>query len=379
MKIGILTHWTGKDNYGQMLQCYALQQYLKQEGHTPFLVRYIAQMPNVSIKRKVLFFWRYLNPLHIVAYIRYRIGLWREARYYREHNPEQREFDTFRNRYIAQSSKLYYSIEELREESWSVDAFIVGSDQVWNCPSIHRPIYFLQFAPGIKKIAYAASFGKRKLDEGYKAELPLLLDGLHSVGVREMEGLSFCHHAGRMDAEIVCDPTLLLSRRVYLQNLLGVECLEDKRHVFCYFLNWETHIPTQNIKCLARENSLDIVYFNAHALELKNFVEPYHDLTIESWIRNLASAQYVCTNSFHGMVFSIIMRRNFVVLPLQGMYAGMNSRMTTFLNRIGLADRICCDDSNIKEILIKPIDWNLVGDRLTEFVNLSKEFLNDAI
>ena len=345
----------------------------------PFLVRYIAQIPKVGLKYRLMHFWRYLNISHIIAYIRYRFGLMRDAKYYKKHNPELRKFEQFRNRYIIQSPKIYLSLEELEAEDWDADAFVVGSDQVWNCPAIHRPIYFLQFVRNAKRIAYAASFGKNELDEEYKSDLPDLLRKFCAVGVREDRGLEFCQEAGRNDAVVVCDPTLLLTKQFYVDNLLDGCCTSESNHLFCYLINWQTRIPMTDIKRFAYDNSLDIRYFNAHALELSDFVEPYDDLTIESWLRSLISSRYVCTNSFHGVIFSILMHRSFIVLPLQGIYSGMNSRINALLDRLGLSDRIFREDSNFERVLNMPIDWGDVELRLNEFRESSESFLKKVI
>ncbi len=379
MKIGIITHWTGKDNYGQVLQCYALQQHLKKEGHHPFLIRYIPTLPPTDFREKLRHFWRYLTPSHIVAHLRYRIGIYRDRAYYRKHNPELRKFAEFREKYISQSAKIYHTFEEMQQEQWEAECFITGSDQVWNCPAIHQKSYFLQFADTQKRIAYAASFGKSVLDEAYQSALPALLKGFTAIGVREDRGVEFCHSAGRQDAELVCDPTLLLSAEEYLSRLSISSSPQGGKHLFCYFLNWQTEIPTQEITTFSTQEGLSIRYFNAHALELEDFVTPYEDLTIESWIGSLREARYAITNSFHGALFSIIMHTPFVVLPLRGNYTGMNVRLETLLNRLGLRDRICQDRSQLQQLLTTPICWQEVDAKIASFRTQSTNFLKRAL
>ncbi|MBP3482197.1 MAG: polysaccharide pyruvyl transferase family protein [Alistipes sp.] len=379
MKIGIITHWNSKDNYGQVLQCYALQRYLISLGHEPFLIRYAPTDPPRNLSYKILHFWEIINISHIRAYIQYRTNKRKLRHYYIANNPDVRKFDEFRNDFIVMSDKIYRSFEELYAENWDADAMISGSDQVWNCPEYTRRSYFLDFASDrITKIAYAASFGKALLDEQYEKALPRLLRHFKAVGLRETSGVELCRKAGREDAQLVCDPTLLLNGLDYIDDILKTD-IETANHIFCYFINWNTSIPTDRLSAYAADNGLSIRYFNAHGLDLNDFAPTYDDMTVQSWIESLASAECVCTNSFHGTVFSILMHKPFIALPLQGDVKAMNVRLATLLNKLGLEERLYDSTEDFSQQMKAPIDWNAIDEKLNAFKSESEDFLQKAL
>lgn len=372
MKIGIITFWDSSDNYGQIMQCFALQHYLRLQGHRPFLIRF-SPAPHRDGRLKRLA--RILRPSHVISYIAYRRALRAGAAFDAKH---PRAFGAFRERHLVLSERIYRSLEELRRERWDADALICGSDQIWS-PSPNIDSYFLRFAPiTMPKIAYATSFGRSVLPEPYAARLTSLLKEFRAVGLRETEGATLCREAGYARAELVCDPTLLLDRAYYLRTILGKEQVATGDHGFFYLINWPTQIPLDEIRRHAAQHGQPIRFFPAHGLELDG-TEPYGDLTIESWLESIASARWVVTNSFHGTVLAILQHRPFVTLPLCGSSESMNGRIRTLLERLGLADRMYTGERPIDELLTSPIDWDETDRLLAEFRASSERFLADAL
>jgi hypothetical protein len=126
MKIGIMTFWRSEDNYGQLLQCYALQKYLRDAGHDAYLIRYDSKNDYIklSVWKKAI---KGLNPVKSFGYISSKI----RAPLIKKLNAE-RKFLDFRNIYIKQSKSIYHSYKELVENPPEADMYITGSDQVWN-------------------------------------------------------------------------------------------------------------------------------------------------------------------------------------------------------------------------------------------------------
>ena len=164
MKIGIVTFWNSEDNYGQILQCYALQRFLRDKGHDAFLIRY-------APGRKINLKWVLSLPCRIVRKISLRLFRRKEFRFsqrFKEMNrivrqenaAHPRHFSTFKERFIAVTSRVYDQYDIFTDPP-GADAYIAGSDQVWGSVD---PVYYLMFVPeGCKKIAYAPSFGGMKL------------------------------------------------------------------------------------------------------------------------------------------------------------------------------------------------------------------------
>lgn len=374
MKIGIITFWNSQDNYGQLLQCFALQHYLKRQGHDPFLIRYIPQVNNKSKLDRILGLWKVFSPLHLIAYKRLKQRI-----LFDKNNP--RYFDDFRKQHIEFSSNLYYSFDDLNNEKWDVDAFICGSDQIWSYSKNHETIksFFLQFAPSnVKVIAYAASFGRSELPKVYSEMLPELLKKFDLLGIREESGVDLCFNANRKDAVLVCDPTILLNGDDFIKSIVNKEIVE-LNSVFIYLLNWETNFPLNEINDYLAENELKSTFFGANGMELKNIFKHETDLSINSWMQSLASSKFSFTNSFHGTVLSILLKRPFICFPLIGESAKMNDRISTLLKKVGLENRIYSSNNSINEILESPIDWFEVEKRLNDFRTESELFLDKAL
>jgi hypothetical protein len=210
MKIGVVTHWRTTDNYGQILQCYALQKYLKLLGHEAFLIRYSPS----SEKIKSSLLRSFLRKL-LCACSAERRKAYAKVRYYSslyELNSEldkKRVFGEFREANLEVTEEVYSLYEQLRETPPIADAYIVGSDQVWS-PSLASKdvgVWYLDFAPqGTKRIAYAASVG-RQFKESEKKILIDYLKKFTAISLREHSVFEYCQKIGFKDSKQVVDPT----------------------------------------------------------------------------------------------------------------------------------------------------------------------------
>ncbi len=375
MRIGVVTFWDTQDNYGQIMQCYALQRYLRNQGHDAFLIRIKScDRKEDSLFKKIV---KLFSPTHVVAYIKY---LQNKKIHSQFNNQHPRRFDDFRKKYLSVSEKEYHSYAELWNEDWDVDVLICGSDQVWS-PTQPRNVYFLNFAPNtIKKISYAASFGCSTLPMDYECELSKLLESFHAVSVRESGGVKLCQTVGnKQDARLVCDPTLLLQRSDYAHYLLRKPISETAKHIFCYLINWETNIPIAQINDYLVKTKQEICFFPAHGAEQLVPFLIAKDLTPISWLDSLACSSLSITNSFHGMVFSILHHKSFVVLPLTGVASGMNDRIFTLLKFLGLENRIYSEQTSIEDYANQQINWEQVDQRIADFRKESADFLDSAL
>lgn len=379
MKIGVITFWDSQDNYGQLLQCFALQHYLKGKGHDVYLIRYKPTPSSKSIFLRLKHYLKSLNVVHVSSFIKYRKDLKQQMKFQKAH---PRYFDEFRDKFISSTEKCYAGYRELWTEDWSsFDVLITGSDQVWSYSNAENlNAYFLNWGQfNLKRIAYAASFGRKMLPPDYDRKLSVLLSDMDFVGLREQSGVELCQHKGRTDARLVCDPTLLLSSVDYLSTIVESKEIEQENSLFCYLLNWETLFPYEELKAFLHENGLEMKFVPAHGVETKKFFEPMEDLTIPSWLSHLKSAKYVVTNSFHGTVFCILFHKSFMTLPLLGQSTGMNERIITLLSELGLTHRIYSKGKNCEELLAQPIDWDKVDELLKRFRKSSTDFLENAL
>ena len=344
MKIGILTYWWSNDNYGQLLQCYALQKYLRDLGHEVFLIRYNYRN-DIKASPFIIKCLKAFNPIKLFRYFSYKTH---DARVLAEQQKNDRNFDDFRARYIV-SSDFYASYIDLKNNPPQADAYIVGSDQVWNywyknIKKFTNPLhaYFLDFGKSeTKRLAYAASWGVTNLPKTFINEVKPLLDKFNYIGVREESGIKLCKKCGRFDAEWVCDPTLLLNaetyRKIYTENSVRKP---EKKYILLYMLNNTCDFNIQSVYDFAAKKELDVIYLTGNGV-IDNRQKYF--ATIPEWLYLVDNAEYVFTNSFHCGVFSTIFHKQFGIIPLTGKFAGMNARFESLFELMGIEKRFVSD------------------------------------
>ena len=351
MKIGILTFWWSADNYGQLLQAYALQAYLRGQGHDAYLIRYKWEKdftPSPLAFRLL----KACNPVLLFRFFSTRLRIHAAKQ---EQAAFDRGFDAFRDRYIAQSPRVYNSWTELCEDPPQADCYIVGSDQVWNfgaiplarCRSaVHA--YFLDFGkPETARLSYAASWGRVMLPDEYAREIAPLLSRFRYVSVREESGVSLCAQCGFPGARWVRDPTLLLDaeawRALYAENAVRTPA---GCYLFLYMLGNECDFDIETVYRFARERNLQVVYVTGNSVVDRR--EKWF-ATIPEWLFLVDHAEYVVTNSFHCCVFSVLFGKRFGAVPLTGNAAGMNARMDSLFELFRIKPRWLRGDFSVLE------------------------------
>lgn len=388
MKIGIITFWESTDNYGQVLQAYALQTVLKNMGHEPFLIRYslkasLGESRKPSLLRKLIKVIAIYPMLKAIKRnIRQREDI--DCRKKIEEKNILRRFSDFRDANMSSSRDVYNSIEELKANPPKADCYITGSDQVWTMllSNEGNKAYFLDFGEDkIKRISYAASFARYE----YPKELiPLLKEQLakfNAISVREDEGVDICRLGGRYDAIKTLDPTFLLDKDVYLKLIEHISLEHD--YAFTYSIN------IRDAKELAWEEVCE--YVHKQKMEMVTVTSSGHFpgreilsdtkyvyATIPEWIAYINNAKFVVTTSFHGIAFCIILNKPFVYFPLSKAGAKGNGRVISLLKELGLMDRIYFG-SGIEAILEAKIDWNKVNSSLEVMKKKSLDFLYQNI
>lgn len=378
MKIGILTFWNSPDNYGQILQCYALQKHLRNQGHDAYLIRYAPKAIGIRAKLR-----RALSPAVLWAYLKSRKAARASSAFQGEH---PRRFPEFLETHVKMSAAIYHSLSELKNDAPDADAYIVGSDQVWN-PGIglndFGKAWFLEFGnEHVKRISYAASFGMKTMSDEYESFFAPFLKKFTAVSVRESEGVGFCRRMGRGDAIHVCDPTLLLNREDYL-NLLPEQAESSsprKRSLVCYMLGHACAFPQEAVDDFVKKNDLNVRYVPAQGAEKLNYYSQFETPSVQEWLGLYRDAEYVVTNSFHGTVFAVIMHKKFIALPLAGKSGKMNGRLENLLKILGLEKRLFSrDPEHFPAALRQEIDWADVDARKTRVREQAAAFLKNAL
>ena len=370
MKIAVMTRWGTKNNYGQVLQCYALQEYLKNAGHDPYVVKFNylkADTPRNIIDR--LFYIINIKE-RLIPNIRNRIN---KFLFDREKNNDYRQFDDFRGKYIKQSEKIYNTYSELVEAPPDADVYITGSDQVFAVERVEtkRAInriraFYLDFGSSeVERIAYSASFGANSVDEIYKKNILPLLKNFKYISIREKEGVEICRKAGFDYAECVPDPTLLLSEENYLKlfEKENIKNVQKGRYCFLYLLNRKDNFDMKVMRKWAAKRNLEIIYV-ASSGKYDRYKKCYP--TIAEWLCLIKHAEYVITNSYHCAIFSIIFKKRFAIIPQIGGYIGQNTRLDTLFELLDIEPRYISDNFDVVD---EPVEWNKITNILDNIQN----------
>lgn len=252
------------------------------------------------------------------------------------------------------------------------DTFIIGSDQVWRDSYGRVESYFCDFASeNDKKIfSYAASFGldSWQFDRERTEVLRSLIRRFKAVSVREKDAVELCRDNLNIEADWVLDPTLLLSKEDYISLFKDVCKEKSEGNLMTYILDY-TEEKQGLIDVVEKQKGLKS--FSVMAKENEEFP------AIEKWLRGFYDAKFVLTDSFHGMVFSIIFEKPFLVVlnKQRG-----SSRFLSLLSALGLEDRLIENiDSFNLNLLDKEIDYERLRKRLFALVDRSKEFLINCL
>lgn len=378
MKIGVITHWWCFENYGQLLQCFAFQRFLKSNGHEPFLIRWY---PGSAFGDKMTFcriLRKFRNPFAFIRSILYRInGTTKKIARRRAIVSQRRDFDGFRREYLAFADGTYRSYQELKRSSFvDADMYSVGSDVVWKMIPLNDDgrIVFLDFGrSSAKRIAYSPSFGGASLSDEYKRFAAPLIQKLDFVSVREPSGVKLCAEMGRTDAICVMDPVFLLKRDQWAE---AFDVPASRTGVFTYLLQ-----SSVNSRLLVNSAKALATYYHTR-LQITTVYsddgfpdELLSNPTIPEWVRLVGSSQFVLTNSFHCTSFAILFHTPFAVV-LKDDGKGMDNRLLSILDRVGLLDRLYEPGKHsIEEIISKVIDWNQVDRKVAGELLDSVEYL----
>ena len=375
MNVAILTQPLGH-NYGGLLQAFALQKHLRDQGHTvETLDRRTPGRPLQSAKE---------YGINTAKFLLGRIGTvptsHRQAMMFEQ-------LASFRDRYINLSRPIT-SEEALRDyyRQHHYDAFIVGSDQVWRprySPALNN--FFLDFLDDIdspaRRLSYAASFGVDDWEFSPQdtARCGDLLKRFDAVSVREQSGVDLCErHLGRT-AACIPDPTFLLERDHYESVIDDNPGIDNRGKVLAYVLDTQ---PSKQEIVHRVVNNLGASGFTVKPqkslMEVRkaNFDECRYP-GVGAWLQGFRDARFVVTDSFHGTVFSILFNKPFIAV---GNRTRGLSRFQSLLARFGLEDRLVEHAGDVTDDrLSEDIDWPRVNTIRQQQQALGQQFLRDNL
>ena len=330
MKINIITCHRAY-NYGAVLQAYALEHYLESQGNEVKIIDYYPEELHKSEKQKGL----------------KKLG--RNFIRFFDFRKSEKVFGNFLKNNLKLTQR-YYSLDQLKKDPPKGDLYIVGSDQVWNCNTRNGndDSYFLTFVPKNKiKASYAASIAMDELTNEQKKRFSDKLKDFYAISVREKTAVKLLNECKINIAEKVLDPVFLLDKNNWdeLANKSKLN-LKDEKYIFVYGFKRQKNIY-QYARKLAKEKGCKVFSVNTNIEDYLLDVDKYfYNVSPEDFLNLLRNAEAVVTNSFHGLSFSIIYRKN----VHQFMKSGKeNSRMIDLLNELNMSERLVENGEIIEE------------------------------
>jgi hypothetical protein len=362
-KIAIVT-WYRNGNYGGTLQAYALQKTLESMGFDSEFINFCPELKSISYRVE-----RFLKDVVIFCY---------KPKLYKS---REKIYKFVRDNLKA--SPPYYSYNQLsdiaEERYW---AAICGSDQIWaTVGGKVEPLNYLTFINEGKRIAYAPSIGYKRISEQSKDTFKEYVNNIRFLSIREKRGAEIIKEITGRNAQVVLDPSLLLTREQWekeIQQTQTNKLLSKKEYIFCYFLGrsseyakWAHELSEHTGYSLVTLESKRSIF---RGIE-KAIADPF------GFLQLINNAAYVLTDSFHGTAFSINFGKQFGVFkrfkdddPIC-----QNSRIYNILEKTCLENRLITGETPISSFVEEKIDYNLVHTLLDKERQRSLEYLKEAI
>ena len=385
-KLGIVSCYFQK-NYGSILQAYATQKYFDEINIENETIN-ISEINKEIISSKIKFYIRNINNQDMFK-AKFKSVKHLMQRKLKKHTfgnqitTRNKMFEAFNAQYFK-VSKAYASKNELAKECKNYLAIIVGSDQLWTPANIDADYYTLTFVPdNVPRISYATSFGVAELPEYQNEKAKNFLKRIDYVSVRERSGKKIVEQLTNRKCQVVCDPTLLFTAEQWMDIQKNERIIDDK-YIFCYFIgnNPEQRAFVEKLKMATGFKIVALQHIDEYIKSDSDFADiaPY-DIGPGEFLNLIRNAEYVCTDSFHGSIFSILNRKLFFTFRRfpKSNSASTNTRLDTLLNRLGLEGRLLEANEDISKCMHNVIDYDKVHKELEVFRNESKEFILNAL
>ncbi len=384
-KVGIVSCYF-KDNYGSMLQAYATKKILDNNNIPNETINIDNNFDFKKGKRKY-----YLSQLKNFKFIKSKFGMFKlkidkklNKKLNKNINIRNKKYKEFREEFnFSRAVHKYEDLTALAKEKYS--DVIVGSDQLWLPVNVVADYYTLNWVPDdINKISYSTSFGVSKIPKKYQEQYSYFLKRINHLSVREDTGVKIIKEIANIDSKLVCDPTLLLTKEEW-EEIATKDTIINEKYILCYFLgnNIEHRKFAERLK---KKTGYKIVSLN-HADEYVPYSDKFadfipYDIGPKEWINLIKNAEYVCTDSFHGTVFSILFNKLFFSFRRysNNSVTSTNSRIDSLLKVARISNKmILTGKENVDDVLKYKINYDEVCNNINKFREKSLVWLLNSL
>jgi len=363
-KIRILS-FQNAHNFGAVLQAYGLQQTLINMGYKD--VKFLNYNPKYLSNRynpfrKLTFFplpglMHY--PGHIIRWLIFAISS--VLRNYR--------FNESIKRLLFQTKKELHKLSDFVDEE--ADIIICGSDQIWNTSltGSFDDVFFGKIpCSGLKKvISYAPSTELSSLNEKRAKELVTRFEGFSNISVREQPVKEYLSQYTDAEISVCVDPTIVCGREIF--DKIVAPRKVHKPYICVYAYEPHGKLVQELIETIPNYHNYEVHYLLLGARGLSNLSNVYHsEISIEEFLSYIKYADYIITNSFHGLAFSLLFEKQFNVAFEDGKFV----RCQSLLQAVDLVNRFVTDPQYAKWDVL---DYKTIKERLSEIRKSSMNFL----
>lgn len=371
-KIAIVT-WTKWNNYGTILQSYALYTIIQRMGFdvkvlndkfissTDCVLRYGSPTKYQYLKNKIRNFFHKRDSVDQIIYKR------------------EKKCDRFKHKNIQYHTKnVDYKHLHLLEKNF--DAFICGSDQIWTPNNIFfDPYYFLDFVKNKSKIAYAPSIGTSNYPEHKKQLIARMLKSFSYISAREETGKRILNSLTDKPIKLCLDPTLLLNGKEWIDLLHISKKEKSGNYALCYFLG-ESDWYRNKVDKICTENNLKKIIIPWLRKDINNI--PKSDLVIPDpidFLDLILNASFIFTDSYHGFIFSLQLHKEVFVFARfsDDDSSSQNSRVNDFCKELNLHHRYITANNDIN--LNNKINYSNIDSTLNTLRKDSISYLQEAL
>lgn len=374
-KIAVVNR-TNLKNYGSILQCFALCEAVKSLGYD---CEVIWEQGNVSknydfrVKKIIKILAKMIvHPLLAIDVLK----TLREVKAKPVSEEKTIKFNDFVDRHIERRFFTNESLCKIAQED-EYAKFICGSDQVWCSTTLYvDPLMYLRFAPRQKRIAYAPSIGRNYIPSYNWMQMKRYINDIPHVSIREEDGKRLIKELTGRDVPVVLDPTLLVEKDEW--NKLSYSHIQVKgKYIALYFLDEPSEVNQKGIV-----DFLNINRFKVYSIGQKLcFLEK--EMSVENpecgpndFLNIIRNAEMVITDSYHGMLFSIVFGKKFWAIERNYQQYDQSSRQKTILGKLKLEDRYI---NTCECITTAEIDYDAVYRVLNCLREDSLQYLRQAI
>ena len=353
MKIGILTFHRA-NNLGAVLQAFALQKYI---GDNLCRCDIVDFYPNNDIPKEY-------RGMKKILRICKRIMTYS---FTSEKRKREKKFDDFRKQYYILTEKSYYGDNSVIDKLKEYDVLISGSDQILNTILTGcSKAYYLYFFNG-RKISYASSFGRCKISSDEVNLIKSELIKFSSLSVREKSAVDIIKEIIGKEAQLVLDPVFLLGREEW-SKMCSKNSLASSKYIFVYSMETSAIIEDV-VRKLRSETGLPVVAVSGGGkFRVKSVMKDF-ECGPKEFLKYIRDAEYIVTNSFHGIAFSLRFGKRFYCVA----HSSRNTRLENILQLIDQKEKII--SSVADSFYDKIIDQKENLDILERYIDISKEYL----